>query len=105
MLKKGFIFQNILDKVGEFSPSEEKIKLFTSLTWENTIELMLIFAGIYARHQESSNNEYQRQSYSGQKKVPLCKPFTIYTTTRRVLDIAGPFNMNQNDAEIIKKSY
>ena len=29
----------ILDKVGEFSLSEEKIHLFTGLTWENIIEL------------------------------------------------------------------
>ena len=29
----------ILDKVGDFSLSEEKIHLFTGLTWENIIEL------------------------------------------------------------------
>ena len=172
----------ILDKVGDFSLSEEKIHLFTGLTWENIIELremltsvrnsqtrdvtealvvfllklrsgnsnkmvaailqlereqlvsdyaasimnsfkknvlpsrfglhaisrcelidshttdvskmlfnsidklMLICDDTYARHQKSSNNEYQRKPYSGQKKVPLCKPLTICTTTGRVLD-------------------
>ncbi|KYN04658.1 hypothetical protein ALC62_04469 [Cyphomyrmex costatus] len=40
--------------------------------------LFLICDGTYARHQKSTNNEYQRKSFSGQKKVPLCKPFTIY---------------------------
>ena len=40
--------------------------------------LLLIYHGTYVRHQKSTNNEYQRKSFSGQKKVPLCKPFTIF---------------------------
>ena len=43
-------------------------------------QLFLICDGMYARHQKSTNDEYQRKSYSGQEKVPLCKPFTICTT-------------------------
>ena len=34
-------------------------------------KLFLICDGTYARHQKSTNNEYQMKSYSGQKKVPL----------------------------------
>lgn len=56
---------------------------------------------IYTRHQKSSNNDYQRKSYTGQKKVPLCKPFTICTTTGFVMDMVGPLEANQNDAQII----
>lgn len=43
--------------------------------------LALIFDGTYIRHGKSSNNEYKRKSYSGQNKLPLCKPFTVCTTT------------------------
>lgn len=64
-------------------------------------KLFLIFDGTYARHKKSSNNDYQRKSYSGQKKVPLCKPFTICTTDGYVVDMAGPFLANQNDAQIL----
>ena len=53
-----------------------------------TDEVMLICDSTYARLQKSSNNEYQRKFYSGQKKVPSCKPFTIFTTTGQVLDMA-----------------
>ena len=60
-----------------------------------TDELMLICDGTYDRHQKSSNNEYQRKSYSGLKKVSLCNPSTICTTTGRVLDMAGPFYANE----------
>ena len=31
----------------------------------------LILDETYIRHQKSSNNAYQRRSYSGRKKVPL----------------------------------
>lgn len=67
---------------------------------ENT--LALIFGGTYVRHEKSNNNAYQRKSFSGQKKIPLCKPFTIYTTDGYTIDIAGPFNANMNDATIMK---
>ncbi|EZA60947.1 hypothetical protein X777_08159 [Ooceraea biroi] len=43
-------------------------------------KLMIISDGTYCRHEKSTNNEYQRKSFSGQKKVPLCKPFTLCTT-------------------------
>ena len=65
-------------------------------------KLFLICDGTYARHQESTNNEYQMKSYSGQKKVPLCKPFTICTTDGFIVDMLGPYLANQNDAEILK---
>ncbi|XP_036143574.1 uncharacterized protein LOC118645866 isoform X2 [Monomorium pharaonis] len=64
--------------------------------------LFLICDGTYARHQKSTNNEYQKKSFSGQKKVPLCKPFTICTTDGYIVDMLGPYLANQNDAEILK---
>lgn len=65
-------------------------------------KLFLICDGTYARHQKSTNNEYQRKSFSGQKKVPLCKPFTICTTDGFVVDMLGPYLANQNDAQILE---
>lgn len=34
--------------------------------------------------------------------MPLCKPFTIYTTDGYVVDMLGPYFANVNDAEIMK---
>jgi len=65
-------------------------------------QLVLIFDGTYIRHQKSRNNWYQRKSYSGQKKSHLVKPFTICTTNGYIVDFAGPFYGNQNDATIVK---
>lgn len=66
-------------------------------------ELVLIFDGTYLRHQKSKNNDYQRKSYSGHKKVPLCKPFTICTTNGFIVDMPGPFLATENDAVIMRK--
>lgn len=65
-------------------------------------KLILICDGTYARHQKSTNYKYQRKSFSSQKKVPLCKPFTICTTDGYVVDMPGPYLANVNNAEIMK---
>ena len=59
---------------------------------------------IYIYHQKSSNNFYQRKSYSGQKKRHLCKPFTVCTTTGYIVDMLGPFEGTENDASIMKRA-
>lgn len=64
-------------------------------------ELGLVCDATYLYHEKSENNDYQRKSYSGQKKKPLCKPFTVCTTNGYIVDIFGPFYANQNDAQIL----
>ena len=66
-------------------------------------QVALVLDGTYIRHQKSSNNAFQRRSYSGQKKVPLCKPFTICTTNGFIVDFAGPFPGTANDATIVRE--
>ena len=66
-----------------------------------TDKLILICDGTYIRHKKSTNNEYQRKSYSGQEKVPLCKPFTICTSNGFIVDMLGPYLANKNDASIL----
>ncbi|XP_066595448.1 uncharacterized protein [Prorops nasuta] len=66
-------------------------------------KLFVICDGTYARHQKSSNNQYQRKSYSVQKGVSLCKPFTICTTDGYIINMLGPYYANQNDATIMKE--
>lgn len=66
-------------------------------------QLVIICDGTYLRHEKSGNNYYQRKSFSGQKKAPLCKPFTICSSDGYIIDIAGPFLATENDAVIMKK--
>lgn len=99
---------DILLHFGLTSVSREDLIKNTSLTARMLLnlrddQLVLIFDGTYIRHQKSFNNEYQRKSYSGQKKTHLCKPFTICTTNGFIVDFAGPFYGTENDATIMKK--
>ncbi|KYN06949.1 hypothetical protein ALC62_02071, partial [Cyphomyrmex costatus] len=66
-------------------------------------KLALIFDGTYVHHQKSLNHEYQRRSYSGQNRKPLCKPFTITTTNGYIVETLRPYSANKNDAEIMKQ--
>ena len=81
----------------------EHTSIFARKLFNITDQLVVIFDGTYVRHQKSKNNEYQRKSYSGQKKYPLLKPFTICTTDGWVVDVPGPFLATENDASIMKK--
>lgn len=55
-----------------------------------TNALALIYYGTYLRHGKSSNNAYQRKTYSGQKHGHLVKPFTICTTTGYIVNMLTP---------------
>lgn len=67
----------------------------------NRNTLVSICDSTYLRHEKSSNNYFQRKSYSGQKKTHLCKPFTICTANGYIVDVEGPFDGNMNDASIL----
>ena len=78
----------------ETSPFVEKLY--------GTNALALVYDGTYLRHGKSSNNAYQKRSYSGQEKDHLCKPFTIGTTTGYIVTMLTPANANLKDADIMK---
>jgi len=64
--------------------------------------LFLICGGTYARYQKNINNKYQRKSFLGQKRVPLCKSFIICAIDKYIVDLLGLYLANQNDTEILK---
>lgn len=63
---------------------------------------MLIADGTYICHQKIANNEYQRKSYSGQKKTSLCKSFTLCLTDGFIADVMGSYYASDNDATLLK---
>lgn len=69
----------------------------------NANDRLILICDDGIRETSSLNGEYQRKSYSVQKKTPLCKPFTIYTTDGFIVYMLGPKLANQNDATIKKE--
>lgn len=80
---------------------DQHTTMIAKILYDAHDSLILICDGTYARHQKSTNNEYQRKSFSGQKKTALCKPFTICTTDGHIVDMLGPYDANMNDAQIM----
>ena len=80
---KCFREQVLINNFGVQAHSREfflqKTSVTASLLYDlsNTGTLFVICDGTYLRHEKSASNIYQRKPFSIQKKVPLCKPFTI----------------------------
>ena len=66
-------------------------------------ELVLVCDATYLYDQKSTNNDYQRKSYSGQNKKQLTKPFTICTTNGLIVDIMGLCYANLNDSQMMRE--
>ncbi|CAF1031356.1 unnamed protein product [Brachionus calyciflorus] len=66
----------------------------------NPDELAIVVDGTYCRCEKSSNNQFQYDSYSEQKKDSLIKPFIACCADGWIIDCYGPFKANKNDAKI-----
>ena len=64
-------------------------------------DLAVVADGTYCRCEKSNNNNFQYNTYSGQKKDSLIKPFLICTTDGYIIDLYGPFAANKNDSSIL----
>ncbi len=62
----------------------------------------LLADGTYLKCEKSFNHEFQRLSYSLQKKYNLVKPFLICAPDEYIIDIYGPFPATWNDATILE---
>jgi hypothetical protein len=63
-------------------------------------QFAIIADGTYCYCQKSSDNFFQRQTYSGQKKRHLVKPFVLCASDGTIIDVYGLYGANQNDASI-----
>lgn len=64
-------------------------------------ELILVADGTYCYIQKSSNNFFQRMTYTDQKKRHLVKPFVVCATNGKIVDIYGLYPAKKNDAYIM----
>ena len=68
---------------------------------DNQDQLALVADGTYCYCEKSSNNYFQKITYSGQKKRHLLKPFVICTSDGYIIDIYGFYKATSNDAQIL----
>ncbi|RNA36622.1 Vacuolar sorting-associated 13C [Brachionus plicatilis] len=65
-------------------------------------QMVFIADGTYCYCEKSSDNQFQRSTFSVQKRRHLVKPFVICSSNGRKVDIYGPYQASLNDAEIMK---
>lgn len=65
-------------------------------------DLAIVVDGSYTRIEKSANNKFQYNTWSGQKKDLLIKPFIMCCTDSYIIDCYGPFMGHQNDAQILE---
>jgi hypothetical protein len=64
-------------------------------------QLILVADGTYCYCQKSSNNDFQRKTWSVHKSRHLVKPFVICASDGYIFDIYGLFESTKNDATIL----
>jgi len=74
--------------------------MVSKLFIEKENQLVIIADGTYCYCEKSSNNNFQRITYSGKKKRHLVKPFVVCSSDGTILDIFGFYAATANDATI-----
>jgi hypothetical protein len=77
-------------------------EMVSKLFIEKENQLILIADGTYCYCEKSSNNSFQRMTYSGQKKRHLVKPFVVCVADGTIVDIYGFYAATANDATIME---
>ena len=78
-------------------------KISEELFSNKSDQLILVCDGTYAKVQRSSNNKFQRETYSCHKKYHLVKPFVVTCTNGYIVDIYNLSKATKNDASILKE--
>lgn len=69
---------------------------------DNPHTVITIWDGTYIYVHKSSNYEFQKDTYSGQKKRIFLRPMVCVTTNGYIVDILGPFEATKNDAKCVR---
>lgn len=64
-------------------------------------KIVIVADGTYIYCNKSKNFDFQRETYSDQKKRNFVKPM-VFVTTDGTYDVLGPYAAGQNDASIMK---
>lgn len=93
--------------LGAQSKSREEFLLHNNQTAKELFKLnedmfVAVADGSYIRIERSSNNDFQYNTYSKQKKSNLFKPFLLCCSDGYIIDAYGPFEAKQNDASILQ---
>lgn len=71
----------------------------------NSEQIITIWDATYIYIQKSSNYQFQRKSFSVQKKRQLIKPMMIVAPDGYIIEVLGPYKATMNDATILNSYF
>ncbi|CAF1625042.1 unnamed protein product [Rotaria magnacalcarata] len=105
-LKSNFVSQHLgfIDITREEVLTHHQTTIANKLLTSQSDQVCVAIDGTYMYIQKSSNNTFQRRTYSMHKHHNLLKPMIITTTDGYILSVLGPYfaDYKNNDASIIK---
>lgn len=102
VLEQDFVFKHV-----NYERTREELAAKTSLLSQtlfcggDTTCPVLVVDGTYVYVQKSSNYEFQKKSYSDQKKRNFVRVMVCTTTDGTVVFVLGPFPASTNDASVM----
>lgn len=102
ILERDFVFQNVNFEMTRQQLAQCTTPLSQSLFCNGDVNRpVLILDGTYIYIQKSSNYEFQKESYSGQKKRNFVRVMVCTTTDGTIAFVLGPYKATTNDATIM----
>ena len=80
---------------------QHSTQIANSLLGREGNSIFALWDGTYIYQQKSSNFDYQRRSFSGQKSRNLYKPFLCVAPNGFIIDVFGPYSANESDGTIL----
>lgn len=102
-MEKDFLFENV-----NFEQSHEDVASHNTTMSRilfcngETSKAVLICDGTYIFANKSRNYEFQRLTYSGQKKRNFLKTMMVVAPNGKILYALGPYSSHDNDAKILQ---
>lgn len=101
-LSKHFVTDNLGPKTLTRDQWISHNSYITKKLFDTTNDQFIVVAdGTYCFCQKSSNNEFQRKTWSTHKSRHLVKPFVICASDGLIVDIYGLFEATKNYAKIL----
>lgn len=105
-MENDFVFENVNFVLSRDQLAQRSTLLSQMLFCNGDISRpVLVLDGTYVYVQKSSNYEFQKLSYNGQKKRNFVRVMICTTTDGTIIFALGPYSATTNDAKVLKSIF
>lgn len=105
-MENDFVYENVNTVLNRSHLAQRSTIMSQVLFCNGDIDRpVLVLDGTYVYVQHSSNHEFQKLSYNGQKKRNFIRVMMCTTTDGRIVFCLGPYPASTNDAKVLKSIF